>query len=135
MGLLSHAEYVTRIDDSFLRQIVGNDPLLLYDRYKGSDEDFQAGLGRIRSIVESAENSGESLDRAHLVVDLRAATASLINTLETRSMIMVQLTDYIYADSKVRMAHLLHHSNSLVLWFTALFLALRPQLASISGPF
>ena len=123
-GLLSHAKYVTRIDDAFLKRILGQDPLMLYERSKGSDRDFEEGLGRLEGIVEAAAKAGTIAEKARLVDDLKAETRRFMGILETRSMAMVQMADYVYADSKARIAHLLHHSSNLVVWFSALFFAM-----------
>ncbi len=128
-GLLSHAQYVTRIDPNFLAPQLGSDPLLLGERSAESDRDYEAALAGLRGTLELATASRGIAVAGRLLDDFASATGRFMVLLEARSMVLVQLEDYLFATSKARIAHLVSHSEILILSFSALFLVLGASIA------
>lgn len=128
-GLLSHAQYVRKIDPAFLGQILGPDPLMLGERTASSDRDYEAALASLRVLAERAAAATAPAERGKILDAFETGTGAFMGLLEARSMLLVQMEDYLYTLSKQQIAHVLRHSSIVVLSFSVLFIALGVSIA------
>jgi len=121
-GLLSHSDFIRKIDREFIDQILAEDPLMLGERSEMSNRDYEIALAQMRETLGLAKQATKATEKTRLLDTVETQSKSFMSLLESRSMFLVQMGDYIFTVSRQRTAHILGHSSRLILSFSVLLL-------------
>jgi two-component sensor histidine kinase len=119
--LISHAGFVRGIDEGFLARNLGDDPLMLAERCAASDREYGSTLSRLQETQQLFEAAETFAGKEKLAEAFETQAADLLDLLQARASIMVQLEDYIFTVSRERVLEIFKHSRTLTASFAVLF--------------
>ncbi|HEC62423.1 MAG TPA: hypothetical protein ENI27_09280, partial [bacterium] len=114
-AVLSHARVQRRqhsMAEEYLRHILGDDPLLLFERSRKIEEEYRSAITGLNDIYGRLLKSSAPDQRGELLDDFEARVAALYHVLERYSTILVQQAGAFYSHQKNGLRNLTFHLNS-----------------------
>jgi two-component sensor histidine kinase len=106
-GAINHARIPQIIEASFLREVLGNDPLYLAERAEKSNARYREEVERLGLLLEMASDRGETREGSAALGEFLKAATRFMDDLQDRSHLFIQIEGSYVAENRRRIS-LLH---------------------------
>jgi two-component sensor histidine kinase len=129
-AVLNHAHIPEIIDASFLKVILGDDPLFLAERASKSNETYRTRLETMAALLDLARQQGETVEGRKTLGDLVRESGLFMEELRERSRVLIQIEGAYHATTKKNLTRL-HDQINLNLAAISLITALLITVAVV----
>lgn len=99
-SLVNHARIPELIDPESLESFLGEDPLFLRERLRGSNAGYRGAIAEMGRLIEAAESAGEGDEGRSLLEDFAGAARAFHEHLSARSALFIQLESVFYSEER-----------------------------------